>query len=226
MKIELVHTYGWMDALRGMRNPLNSWNRADSTCKCDPVYGSTVELNIGPNDEKLIKALTIGGSPHRKFLRSVFVSMDITAPTYWWAEMDTYKIPTVRNSCSFQHKGASRDFTTDDFTLEFDISDPELAETAKDITQKQIELINQLRVKYNETKDYKYFRLMRQILPTGYDYKATWTGNYETLMNIYFWRHNHKLSEWHVLCDEIMNNCPYFSNLVNFCNSKKNTIDN
>jgi hypothetical protein len=140
--------------------------------------------------------------------------------------MDTYKIPTVRNSCSFQHKGASRDFTVDDFTLEFDISDPELAETAKDITQKQIELINQLRVKYNETKDYKYFRLMRQILPTGYDYKATWTGNYETLMNIYFWRHNHKLSEWHVFCDKIMNNCPYFSNLVDFCNSKKNTIDN
>lgn len=217
MKIEHIHTYGWMDALRGMRNPLNSWDRLDSSCKCDPYYGSTEELTIGPNDEKLIKALTIGGAPHRKFLRSIFVTMDITAPTYWWAEMDTYKVCTTRDSCSFQHKGASRDFILGDFTLEFDIDDPQLKANAELVSEATLKFINELRVKYNETKDYKYFRLMRQILPTGYDYKATWSANYETLMNIYYWRHNHKLSEWHVFCDELMKNCPYFSKLVEFC---------
>lgn len=223
IKIESVHTYGWMDALRGMRNPLNSWSRGDSTCKCDPTYGHTIELNIGPNDESLLKALDIGGSPHRKLLRSVWCSMDITAPAYWWAEMDTYKVATNRNSCSVQHKGASRDFTEGDFTLEFDIDDPQLVQEAKNISNEVISVINKLRVKYNETKNYNYFRLMRQMLFTGYDYRATWSGNYENLLNIYYWRHNHKLKEWHVLCDVLLKEVPYFRNLVEFQNSKKST---
>ncbi len=212
IKIENIKVYGILDALRGMRNPLNSWAKADTTCKCDEVDGHVIELKIGPNDERLCNALTIGGQPHRKFLRQINVTMDITAPVYWWTEMDTYKVGTTRNSCSVQHKGASRDFTFDDFTFDdfsdianepnYDnIIDPKwFDETVKPVI---LASMNILRNRYVETKDYRYFRLMRQIMPMGYNYKATWSGTYETLLNIFEWRHNHKLVEWHVFCDEI-----------------------
>ena len=225
MKIELVHTYGWMDALRGMRNPLNSWDRADSTVECDPITGSTKVLHIGPNDEKLIKALDIGGSPHRKFLRSIQASMDITAPAYWWAEMDTYKVATNRNSCSLQHKGDVRDFVVTDFTFEDKktLNTFDYAEILND-QKPVIDILNKWRKKYIESgkKSYQFFRVMRQFMPMGYNYRATWSGSYETLMNIYQWRHNHKLSEWHVFCDVILEQCPYFKNLVDFFGEKIN----
>ena len=132
--------------------------------------------------------------------------MDITAPTYWWAEMDTYKIGTTRNSCSLQHKGDSRDFTVDDFTFEdqgtlgvFDYA--EMLNDQKVV----IDILNKWRNKYIDSgkNNYSLFRSMRQFMPMGYNYKSTWSGTYENLINIYEWRRNHKLSEWHVFCDEI-----------------------
>ena len=220
MKIEHINTYGWNDALRGMRNPLNSWNRGDSSFKYDSENGSIKEFQIGPNDEKLIKALTHGGSPHRKFLRSITVSMDITAPTYWWAEMDTYKVSTTRNSCSLQHKGDSSDFTVDDFTFENldTLSTVDYTEMLND-QETIINIINKWRNKYinGEKTDYNLFRVMRQFIPMSYNYKATWTANYEILLNIYFWRKNHKLIEWRNFCSEILQRCPYFNKLVEFC---------
>lgn len=204
--VENMKAYGILDALRGMRNPLNSWDKNDSTCKCDPNDGHVVELNLGPNDMKLCKALTIGGPPHRKFLRQIPVTMDITAPMYWWAEMDTYKISSTRNSCSVQHKGSSRDFTSSDFTIEdFGIDNPSDNNEIKNDLNTMLEIVNRWRKKYvdgNKT-NYSYFRAMRQFLSSGYNYKTTWSGNYEVLMNIYKWRKNHKLVEWHDFCSEI-----------------------
>lgn len=207
MTIENIKVYGILDALRGMRNPLNSWHLNDSTCDCAPDDGRVLSVRIGPNDEKLCRALVHGGHPHRKFLRQVSVTMDITAPTYWWAEMDTYKVSTTRNSCSVQHKGASRDFTEDDFTfdgLEDGLGTLDYAEMLGD-QRKVLEIVNKWRQKYVESGkvNYNLFRVMRQFLPMGYNYKATWTGNYEVLLNIYDWRRHHKLKEWHVFCDEI-----------------------
>ena len=205
--VENVKVFGFLDALRGMRNPLNSWNRNDSTFKCDPNDGHIIEANIGPNDTALCKALTIGGSPHRKFLRQIFVTMDITGPTYWWAEMDTYKVNTTRNSCSVQHKGAARDFTLNDFTIdnivESNKGDIDLPMQYLEQYENVLKTMNNLRKLYKDTKDYSYFRLLRQIMPMGYNYKATWSSNYEVLLNIYEWRSSHKLKEWHDLCDVI-----------------------
>ena len=218
MKIENVHTYGWADAIRSMRNPLNSWNRIDSKTECDPVYGSTTNLEIGENDAKLIKALTIGGHPHRKFLRQIFVTFDITMPSYVWAEFDTYKVSTVRNSCSFQHKGTAKEFELSDFTIDDNHKENEIYEDIfielDNHWDNTISIINKLRDKYNETKDYKYFRAIRQILPSGYNYKATWSGNYESLLNMYFWRHEHKLIEWHEFCDIMLEKIPYLKELI------------
>ena len=206
IKIENAKVFGVLDALRGMRNPLNSWAKNDSSCKCDPTDGHIIELKLGPNDVKLCKTLTHGGSPHRKFLRQIFVTMDITAPMYWWAEMDTYKISSTRNSCSVQHKGDSREFTKDDFTFEGQdvlgtLDYAELLGDAKTV----IGIVNKWRNKYVDggKKDYSLFRVMRQFLPSGYNYKTTWSGNYEILLNIYQWRSKHKLVEWHHLCDVI-----------------------
>ena len=206
LKIENLKSFGIVDALRGMRNPLNSWSKNDSKCKCDPDDGHVIELEIGPNDQKLLRALTAGGPPHRKLLRQIPVTMDITAPMYWWAEMDTYKISTTRNSCSIQHKGASREFVDSDFTFE-DISTLgtlDYAEVLSDV-RTVVGIVNKWRNKYVDggKTNYSLFRVMRQFLPSGYNYKATWSGNYEVLMNIYKWRKNHKLREWHEFCDEI-----------------------
>lgn len=205
-----VKVFGIIDALRGMRNPLNSWDRNDSTCRCSPEDGRVVELKIGPNDERLCRSLCLGGQPHRKFLRQIPVEMDITAPSYWWAEMDTYKVGTTRSSCSVQHKGAARDFVLQDFTI--DGVDPEIrvepgmepmfedvAKDAKDV----LNIVNKWRRRYAATKDYTCFRIMRQFLPSGYNYRTTWSANYETLVNIYHWRKSHKLVEWKVFCEKV-----------------------
>lgn len=205
MKIENLHTYGWVDAIRGMRNPLNSWDKADSKFEFDPGTGSLTKAEFGPNDKSLMERLVKGGQPHRKFLRQIMVTMDITAPTYWWAEMDTYKVSTTRDSCSIQHKGASRDFEISDFS--FDIPQLDAGRSIPGVgiadSKTVIDIVNKYRRLYVETKDYMYFRLMRQFLPSGYNYKATWSGNLEVLLNIYEWRHNHRLREWHEFCDEI-----------------------
>lgn len=205
--VEKMKAFGILDALRGMRNPLNSWDKNDSKCRCDVEDGHVIELEIGPNDKKLCSALILGGPPHRKFLRQIHVSMDIIAPMYWWAEMDTYKISSTRNSCSVQHKGASRDFVDDDFTFEAEADGLGVLDYGEMLKDQStiISIVNKWRQKYVDSgkTDYTLFRVMRQFMPSGYNYKTTWTGNYEVLMNIYKWRKNHKLKEWHVFCSEI-----------------------
>ena len=211
LKIENARVFGIADALRAMRNPLNSWNKNDSVIKIDPETGSAVSVNLGPNDLSLCKRLAAGGQPHRKYLRQISVSLDITAPSYWWAEMDTYKVATTRNSCSLQHKGDSRNFIMSDFTINpldqitaDDLDSGMNIEAAKDLVT-IMNIVNKWRNRYvdGNKSNYGLFRVMRQLLPMGYNYKATWNGNYESLMNIHFWRQHHKLIEWRVFCSEI-----------------------
>lgn len=191
IKIENVETGLFETAMRGMRNPKNSWHLSDSDFENENV-------NLGEKDLDLAKRLIKGGPEHRKMLRQIAVGCDIVAPMYWWAEMDTYKVGTTRDSCSFMHKGASKEYELSDFTLE-SLDCPE-NESSKEIVINYINHLNDLRVKYNETKDMNTFRLLRQLLPSGYNYRATWTANYEVLYNIYRQRKNHRLSEWREFC--------------------------
>ena len=204
MKFENTEVWGFEHALRGMRNPLNSWDRSDSH-KCNSEDCAMVENGdepgkecdngnfgfcIGENDMKLAQRLIRAGSEHRKYMRQIFVSVDITAPLYWIHEMDTYRIGTTRNSCSFQHKGTSKPFEIGDFSLDY-------CETQTEHSLNiLIDELNRLRELYLETKDYNYFRRIRQLLPSGYNYKFTWTGSYENILNMVHQRKNHKLTEW------------------------------
>lgn len=195
MKIENYGVYNMINAMRGMRNPKNSWIKNDTTVKCDPNDGKILEAIIGPNDTKLAQTLIKCGSEHRKFLRQIFVSADFTMPNYLSNEFDTYKLGTTRNSCSLQHKGASKEFTFDDFSID-DNSD-------MGFWDHLLFEINKLRDEFNSTGDYNTFRKMRQLLPQSYNYKFTWTGSYENLLNMYNQRKCHKLREWHEICDWI-----------------------
>ena len=194
IKIENTRVYNIKDALRGMRNPKNSWHKNDTTTVCDITDGHIVETHIGPNDTALAQTLIKAGTEHRKFLRQIFVSADFTMPNYLSNEFDTYKLCTTRNSCSVQHKGSSRDFVPSDFTFD-DMSNPDI-----DIV---VGLVNKYRQKFIESGDYSDFRTMRQFMGMNYNYKFTWTGNYEVLLNIYRQRKTHKLKEWHEICDWI-----------------------
>ena len=191
VKIENTKVYNIVDALRGMRNPKNSWSKNDTTTVCDIHDGHIISVNFGENDKKLSTTLIKAGTEHRKFMRQIFVCADFTMPNYISNEFDTYKLGTVRNSCSVQHKGASREFTADDFT--FDDMDNEDVQTV-------IHLLNKYRNQYVSSKDYGIFRQFRQFMPMSYNYKFTWTGNYEILMNMYKQRKNHLLKEWHDIC--------------------------
>ena len=190
IKIENVDVYGWDAAIRGARNPMNSWDRMD-TC-----YNNG-EFEIGENDYKLLKNLTIAGPEHRKWNRMVTVTMDITAPLYWWKEYDTYKVGTTANSCSTMHKIQAKEFTVDDFSYEH------LLEPSYKCLCETIVLLNNARDIFNETKDKKYWWQMIQLLPTSYNQKRTVHLNYEVLGTIYHQRRHHKLDEWHVFCDTI-----------------------
>ena len=211
LKTENFQTYGWESAIRGMRNPMNSWEKSDSgwepqldTLK-GPVTGVFV---IGPNDLDLMKRLRKGGPDDRKYLRQIFVSVDITAPLYWWKEMDQYKVGTVTNSCSTMHKIASKEFEWDDFSFEHLLPDE-----ATDFMRHLVDGLNYYRQKFLKTKDKKYWWQMIQLLPSSYNQKRTWTANYEVLCNIYHARKNHKLDEWHTFCDAI-ENLPYVKELI------------
>lgn len=205
MKFENTEVFNFEGALRGMRNPKNSWNKSDSQyCLPDermlPTACCGEDVNwtpyqIGENDMKLAKTLTTAGPEHGKFLRMIFVSVDITAPMFWDAELDTYKIGTVRDSCSFMHKGVSKPFEISDFDTCGGDTDA--------VWDVVINNLNELRDKYLETKDEKYFQMIRAILPAGYNYKFTWTANYAVLRTIYFQRRNHRLPHWHDFCDWI-----------------------
>ena len=206
IKVEKIETYGWAEAIRGMRNPMNSWDKSDSKIIQE-------SKDIGPNDEKLMRNLVKAGPSHRKFMRMITVYMDITAPLYWWKEFDTYKVGTVANSCSTMHKIADKEFTIDDFSHEhlmdinekffIDVSplkDASVLFSPTGFLQKQIELLNKCRDLYLKTKDKKYWCQMIQLLPSSYNQKRTVMMNYETLHNIYEQRKNHKLDEWVQFC--------------------------
>lgn len=221
VKIEHLESYCWTAALRGMRNPLNSWEKADSKIEYDPSTGAATKVELGPNDLGLAKRLTSAGPEHRKFLRQIAVTMDLTIPIYLVQEFDTYKIGTTRDSCSFQHKGASRNFTFDDFTFDdFNeiVEDTEAKGEVFPIREDFMEQakssmlanINWLRKLYVDTKDYRYFRLLRQLVPMGLNVKFTWSANYEILLNMHKQRRNHKLKEWHEICAAFENQLPCF----------------
>jgi hypothetical protein len=200
VKVEHISVMNWENAMRGARNPLNSWARSDS------AYNEAGEYVLGENDLSLAVRLCQAGTDHRKFVRQVMVSMDITGPLYWWKEFDTYKVGTVANSTSTMHKIHAKPFTLEDFSTDH--------MTPEALTQFQtwVDYLEQVRLKYMENKDKAYWYDLIQLLPTSYDQMRTVTMNYEVLANMYFARKDHKLDEWHTLCDVIAG-LPYFKEL-------------
>ena len=224
IKLENYEVVGWEHAIRGMRNPMNSWEKSDSEWSyhnptedyiCVEVESDyDTYFLIGPEDQKLMKRLRNSGTDHRKFMRMITVYVDITAPLYWWKEFDTYKVGTVANSCSTMHKIAAKEFTLDDFSREHlyagdDIDGMYYSTTAEeeftsnDVLKVVVEALNNYRKQYLIAKDKKDWWQMIQLLPTSYNQKRTVMLNYEVLANIYKSRRNHKLDEWHALCDWI-----------------------
>ena len=201
LKTERVSVMNLENALRGMRNPMNSWDKSDSYYDEDGTYV------IGEADLSLAERLAHSGTDHRKYLRQIFVSVDITAPLYWWKEFDTYKVATVANSTSTMHKIHAKPFSRADFSTDH-MDEETLAQFDHVIAYLEL-----LRGKYMENKDKRYWYDMIQFLPSSYDQMRTVTLNYETLTNIYYARRNHKLDEWHTLCDWI-ESLPYAKEFI------------
>lgn len=191
IKIYYTEVYGWEAAIRGMRNPMNSWDKIDS--KWDG-FGNADGYSIGENDHDLMMRLAKGGSVHAKYRRMITVTCDITAPLYWWKEYDTYKIGTVANSCSTMHKIHEKEFTLDDFSYEH------LSACSKQCLEMTIKELNYNRTKFIETKEKDYWYDMIQLLPSSYNQKRTVQLNYEVLVGMYRDRKNHKLNEWVDFC--------------------------
>ena len=198
---ERISVMNMENAIRGARNPLNSWARMDS------YYDEKGNFVLGENDLSLAHRLAVAGSDHRKFLRQIIVSMDITAPLYWWKEFDTYKVGTVANSCSTMHKIHAKAFERDDFSWDY------LSEDAIEALDNLVSYLEAQRVKFNDTKDKAYWHNMIQLLPSSYNQMRTVTMNYEVLINMYYARRHHKLAEWHTLCDAIAD-LPYAKELI------------
>lgn len=198
LKIENVEVMGWEHAIRGMRNPMNSWEKSDSRWH-------DIRFTVGENDIDLMQRLAKAGTDHRKFMRMITVYLDITAPLYWWKEFDTYKVGTVANSCSTMHKIAAKEFTLDDFSHEHltDLLALNNATNPVNAMEHIILCLNFYRDLYIKEKDKKYWWQMIQILPSSYDQRRTVMLNYEVLANIYKSRKDHRLDEWHTLCDWI-----------------------
>ena len=194
MKFENVQVFNFEGALRGMRNPLESWQRSDSNFE---------KLELGENDLKLAQRLLRAGSEHAKFARQIMIGVDITGPLYWWKEMDTYKVGTVANSTSTMHKLISKPFTKEMFSFDGNLP----------LFDEVIGACEDLRKVYLETKDPTYWRALVQILPNAFNQTRTWTANYAVLRNIYFQRRDHKLKEWHEFCDWIAT-LPYAKELI------------
>lgn len=203
IKVENVEVWGWKHAIRGMRNPMNSWDKSDSCfCPDEPACEGNCAVHIGPNDLSLMQKLFKGGTEHRKYLRQIFVSLDITAPLYWWKEFDTYKVGTVANSCSTMHKIQAKEFTQDDFSHEH------LAEDSLLILDGVIDQLNAARSIFNENHDKDEWWQMIQLLPSSFNQRRTVTLTYENLFAIIRQRTGHKLDEWNCLC-EILKGLPY-----------------
>lgn len=221
IKFEKPEVWGWEHAIRGMRNPLNSWERSDSypavdcgKCGiidregiCHPKEHDCTPYQcyaIGDNDKDLMTRLIRGGAPHRKFLRQIFVSVDITAPLYWWKEFDTYKVGTTANSCSTMHKIHAKEFELEDFSTEH------LSPLSLSALRNLIDVMNLEREHYTACKDKDCWWQMIQLLPTSYNQKRTVTMTYENLLNMLEYRRGHKLDEWRMFCDWILT-LPYGS---------------
>lgn len=223
IKLENTEVLGWEAAIRGMRNPMNSWERSDGQwlftdddAGVDYVQYKTGDpaslYFVGENDHDLMMRLSKGGPVHAKYRRMITVYVDITAPLYWWKEFDTYKVGTVANSCSTMHKIAAKEFTLEDFSCEHLIDDDnEIQNNTNHVACSSgfvikkiiIDTLNHYRNKYLDTKDKKYWWQMIQLLPSSYNQKRTVMLNYEVLANIHKSRRNHKLDEWHTFCDWI-----------------------
>ena len=201
IKIERVSVMNMENAVRGARNPLNSWDKGDSYVGADGVFV------MGDADKTLMSKLAASGSDHRKFIRQIFVSVDITAPLYWWKEYDTYKVGTVANSTSTMHKIHSNEFSRSDF------SHDRMSDAALSQLDELIAFLESARLKFNETKDRAYWHDIIQLLPSSYNQMRTCTLNYENLINIYYARKSHKLAEWHTMCEWI-ETLPYSDVLI------------
>lgn len=231
IKLERTSVMNFENALRGMRNPMNSWDKSDSVfdgvCECCPGCENVSRcaknmlpegcVCIGPNDLDLAQRLVGAGNDHRKFLRQIFVSVDVTAPLYWWKEYDTYKVGTVANSTSTMHKIHSKAFSRDDFSCD------RMSDTALNCLDHIIKVLEERRQNYIETKDTACWHDMIQLLPTSYNQMRTCTLNYENLVNIYFARRYHKLNEWRDFCAWI-EELPYFRQLC-IEGREKNELD-
>lgn len=204
IKIKNVETYGWEAAIRGMRNPKNSWDKSDSLHCCDEESNcgdcgyihcpQGNPLVVGINDMKLMTTLANAGTDHGKFMRMITVTLDITAPLYWWKEFDTYKVGTVANSCSTMHKIADKEFTLDDFSYE------QMHDAFRADLRRLVELLNIARNKFLETGDKRFWWDMIQLLPSSYNQQRTVQLNYAVLKNMYHARLAHKLDEWVEFC--------------------------
>ena len=218
---ENMQVVGWEPAIRGMRNPLESWEKSDSRYYNDPIFDEDNPLlihdhpifSIGPNDEDLMHRLCRSGTDHRKFMRMIVVYVDITAPLYWWKEFDTYKVGTVANSCSTMHCIHKKEFDISDFSTEYLITGPD---SPYEVMHDLVRILNVYRKLYLQTKDKKYWWQMIQLLPTSYNQKRTVMLNYEVLVNIYESRKGHKLDEWTEFRRWIFTKLPY-SELITGC---------
>lgn len=203
---EHTEVFGIEAALRGMRNPMNSWDRSDSGASSNSLI-----FSIGQADLDLAKRLFKAGQPHRKYLRQIFLTVDISAPRYWWQEFDTYKVGTTANSCSTMHKLYHKEFTLDDFEIG-ETDDEEIKNTIISICK----VLNKYREKYLETKDFNLIRQMKKILPESYIQKRTVSMNFEVLLNMVEWRKTHRLPEWRIDFMNWVKTVPFFSQIVDF----------
>ena len=204
IKVELTDVWGFEHAVRGMRNPMNSWDRSDSHYSRDHT-----RFIIGKDDMKLMQKLYKAGTEHRKYMRQIFVSLDITAPLYWWKEFDTYKVGTTANSCSTMHKIHSKEFCIEDFSFENLV----ITHEGKKAAQEIINALNHFREIYLQSKSKKYWWQMIQTLPTSYNQKRTVTINYENAVTIIRQRSGHKLDEWKELINEL-SKLPYMQEIT------------
>lgn len=213
IKIENVDVYGWEAAIRGMRNPMNSWEKSDTVMELVLRKGHEhghIDPNIGPADLKLMHNLYVAGTEHRKYLRQIHVSMDIVSNHIFWAEFDTYKVGVTRNSCSKMHRIHVKGFSADDFSHE---GIDEVGGAIRRLFNETLNALESLRLKFNETQEKKYWRAMLEFLPMGYNLRATVTMNYENVVTIIRQRTGHKLDEWNTFVS-VLRSLPYVKEII------------